>query len=83
MGIFTIFASVGDPSSWKNVYKRIDRLRRDAGLSWSELATLADIKMKTWMTGLNNSHPTDEELRKIAPVLGTTYEYLRYGTENI
>lgn len=69
-----------DPSSWQSVYKRINAKRKEAGLSWNQLAKLAGIKTATWMTGLPISHPTEEEVRKIAPVLNTTYEYLRYGT---
>ena len=69
-----------DPSSWQSVYKRINAKRKEAGLSWNQLAKQAGIKTATWMTGLPISHPTDEEVRKIAPVLNTTYEYLRYGT---
>lgn len=69
-----------DPSSWQSVYKRINAKRKEAGLSWNQLAKKAGIKTATWMTGLPISHPTDEEVRKIAPVLNTTYEYLRYGT---
>lgn len=75
---------VADPSSWSMVYQRIDQKRVEAGLSWSQLAKLAGIKMKTWMTGLPISHPTETEVRKIAavPQMNTTYEYLRYGTTN-
>lgn len=69
-----------DPSSWQSVYKRINAKRKEAGLSWNQLAKQAGIKTATWMTGLPISHPTEEEVRKIAPVLNTTYEYLRYGT---
>lgn len=69
-----------DPSSWQSVYKRINAKRKEAGLSWNQLAKKAGIKTATWMTGLPISHPTEEEVRKIAPVLNTTYEYLRYGT---
>lgn len=75
---------VADPSSWSMVYQRIDQKRTEAGLTWSQLAKLAGIKMKTWMTGLPISHPTDAEVHKIAdvPQMNTTYEYLRYGTTN-
>lgn len=74
---------VGNPSSWTNVYKRINEKRMAAGLSWNQLAALAEIKAKSWMTGLPTSHPTESEVHKIAnvPQMNTTYEYLRYGTE--
>ncbi|MBQ1778309.1 MAG: helix-turn-helix transcriptional regulator [Acidaminococcaceae bacterium] len=74
---------VGNPSSWANVYRRIDEKRREADLTWNQLAALAGIKVKSWMTGIPTSHPTENEVRKIAkvPQMNTTYEYLRYGTE--
>ena len=34
------------------------------------------------MTGIPTSMPTDKELRAIAPVLNTTYKYLKYGDED-
>ena len=74
---------VGNPSSWQNVYRRINEKRIEAGLTWNQLAALAGIKVKSWMTGLRTSHPTEAEVHKIAdvPQMNTTYEYLRYGTE--
>lgn len=72
---------MANEASWTKVYKRINRKREEAGLSWNELAERAGIPMKSWMTGLPISHPTDAEVRKIAPVLNTTYVYLRYGIE--
>lgn len=72
---------VVDQSSWKAVYKRINAKRKEAGLSWNQLAKQAGIKVATWMTGLAISHPSEDDVRKIAPVLNTTYEYLRFGTE--
>lgn len=70
-------------SSWSNVYKRINQKRVAADLSWNQLAALAGIKVKSWMTGIPTSHPTETEVHKIAavPEMNTTYEYLRYGTE--
>lgn len=74
---------VGNPSSWTNVYRRINEKRQEAGLTWNQLAALAGIKVKSWMTGLPTSHPTEAEVHAIAdvPQMNTTYEYLRYGTE--
>lgn len=74
---------VGNPSSWTNVYRRINEKRIEAGLTWNQLAALAGIKVKSWMTGLPTSHPTEIEVHKIAavPQMNTTYEYLRYGIE--
>lgn len=76
-------AKGNNASSWSNVYKRIDQKRIAADLSWNQLAALAGIKGKSWMTGIPTSHPTETEVHKIAgvPQMNTTYEYLRYGTE--
>lgn len=57
----------------------------DVQKSWNEIAHEAGIKISSWMTGIPTSNPTDEELKKLAPVLNTTYEWLKYGvreTEN-
>lgn len=57
----------------------------DVKKSWNEIAHEAGIKISSWMTGIPTSNPSDEEIRKIAPVLNTTYEWLKYGvreTEN-
>ena len=61
------------------VYKRILEKKKESGLTWDEIADEAQIPLKSWMTGLPTSKPTDEELHKLAPVLDTTYEYLKYG----
>lgn len=74
---------MANSASWNSVYKRINEKRKEAGLSWNQLASQAGIKMATWMTGLPISHPTDEEVRKIAPVVNSTYAYLRYGITDL
>jgi transcriptional regulator with XRE-family HTH domain len=61
------------------VYKRILQKKKESGLTWDEIAQKAKIKLGSWMTGLPTSSPTDEELQKIAPVLNTTFEWLKYG----
>lgn len=61
------------------VYKRILEKKKESGLTWDEIAKAAQIPLKSWMTGLPTSKPTDVELHKMAPVLNTTYEYLKYG----
>jgi len=63
------------------VYKRILEAKKQVGKTWDEIAKEAGIKLGSWMTGLPTSSPTDKELRKIAPVLNTTYEWLKYGRE--
>lgn len=76
---------MANSASWTNVYKRINAKRKGAGLSWNQLAEKAGIKMATWMTGLPISHPTEEEVHKIAnvPEMNTTYAYLRYGITDL
>ena len=63
------------------VYKRILEKKKESGLTWDEIAKAAQIPLKSWMTGLPTSKPTDEELKKLAPVLKTKYEYLKNGKE--
>lgn len=62
-----------------DLFKRINTKKKEAKLTWDEIAKKAHIRLGTWMTGLPTSAPTDEELRKLAPVLNTTYEYLKNG----
>ena len=62
-----------------DVFKRIMQKKVESKLSWDEITKKAGIKMSSWMTGLPVSSPKDEELKKIAPVLGTTYKYLKTG----
>lgn len=61
------------------VFKRIREKKMELKLTWEEIAKAAGIKMASWMTGLPTSSPSDSDLRKIAPVLGTTYKWLKYG----
>lgn len=63
------------------IFKRVLEKKKEAGLTWDQLAKAAHIKLASWMTGLPSSNPTDEELKKIAPVLNTTFKYLKYGKE--
>lgn len=61
------------------MYRRIMAKKKEAGLTWDEITHKAHIRLGTWMTGLPTSKPTDEELHKLAPVLNTTYEFLKNG----
>lgn len=65
--------------SWSQVFKRVSAARIGKGWTWDELAKKAGIRVKSWMTGIPATHPTDAEVRKIAAAVGTTYEWLRYG----
>ena len=62
------------------LYKRIYKKKKEAGLTWDQLAKAAHIPVSSWMTGLAHFKPTDDEIRKMAPVLKTNYEWLKYGT---
>lgn len=61
------------------VYKRVLKCKEKSGKTWDQIAKEAGIPVASWMTGVPTSQPTDAELRKMAPVLNTTYEYLKYG----
>lgn len=63
------------------MFKRIHEKKNEAELTWEEIAKAAHIRLGTWMTGIPTGKPTDEELKKMAPVLNTTFEYLKYGTD--
>ena len=63
------------------VFKRVMKKKVESGLTWDEIAGRAGIPVASWMTGIPTSSPTDDDLRKIAPVLNTTYEWLKYGRE--
>ena len=60
-------------------FKRILRLKESLDLTWNEIAKRAGIPVSSWMTGVPTSTPSDDEMRKLAPVLETTYEYLKNG----
>ena len=64
-----------------DLYKRISEKKKEAGLTWDQIAKTAHIRLGTWMTGIPTSKPNDEEIRRLAEVLNTTYEYLKNGKE--
>ena len=64
-----------------DLFKRINTKKKEAKLTWDEIAKSAHIRLGTWMTGLPTSAPTDEELKRLAPVLNTTYKYLKDGEQ--
>lgn len=63
----------------RDVFRRIMEKKVASGLGWDEIARIAGIRVSTWMTGIPNCNPTDEEIKKIAPVLKTTYKWLKEG----
>ena len=60
-------------------FKRILKLKEALDLTWNEIAKRAGIPISSWMTGVPTSIPSDDEMRKLAAVLETTYEYLKNG----
>ena len=63
------------------IYKRILEKKIESGRDWDLIAAEARIKVASWMTGIPTMTPSDKDLRKLAPVLNTTYQYLKYGRE--
>lgn len=68
-----------DYKGMTEIFKRIIQKKIESRLEWNEIAAKAGIKISSWMTGIPTSNPTDDDIRKIAPVLGTTFEWLKYG----
>ena len=63
----------------RKTVKNILKAKKEAELTWDEIAARANIPVSSWMTGVPYALPTEEEVRKIAPVLKTTYEALVGG----
>ena len=61
------------------MYMRILDKKKESGMTWNQIAATAGIRIASWMTGVDYDQPTDADLRAIAPVLSTTYNYLKYG----
>lgn len=62
-----------------NVFLRIMEKKHEVGKTWDEVVKEAKIPLKSWMAGISSDSPTDKELKALAPVLNTTYEWLKYG----
>ena len=60
-------------------FKRILQRKEAIGLTWDEIALVAGIPVSSWMTGVPTSVPSDDEMEKLAPVLNTTFGYLKHG----
>ena len=61
------------------VFKRILEKKKESGKTWDQIAKEAQIRVASWMTGIPTMSPRDDELKTLAPVLNTTYEYLKNG----
>lgn len=63
----------------ESVFSRVIKKKSESKLTWNEIARKAHIGLSSWMCGVPYAKPSDKELRKIAPVLNTTFEYLKFG----
>lgn len=61
------------------VFMRILEKKKESKMTWDQIAHEAKIPVSSWMTGLPTTQPSDDELKKLAPVLNTTYEWLKNG----
>lgn len=61
------------------VFSRILQKKKESGKTWDQLHAETGVPLASWMTGLPTTSPSDEDLRKLASALNTTYEYLKYG----
>lgn len=62
-----------------DIFRRVMEKKHEVMKSWDEVVFEAEIPLRSWMTGIMTSNPTDAELKAIAPVLNTTFEWLKYG----
>lgn len=60
----------------RKTVRKIAQLKKEAEMTWDELAARAGIPVSSWMAGTPAFLPSEDEVRKIAAVLGTTYEAL-------
>ena len=72
---------------WVAFYNRVlqkGREKYNKKLPWDTLAKEAKIRSGSWMVNAGSCKrkpPMEEEIRKIADALGTSYEWLLYGEE--
>lgn len=72
---------------WVAFYNRVlqkGREKYNKKLPWSSIAKDAGLKLGSWMVdagSCNRKPPKEEEIRKIADVLDTSYEWLLYGED--
>lgn len=63
----------------RKTVKNILAAKKASGKGWDQVAAEAGIPVASWMTGAPYTQPTEEEVRKLAPVLNTTFEALTGG----
>lgn len=66
-------------TSSTSIFLRVMEKKHEVKKSWDEIVKEANIPLRSWMTGIPATSPTDKELQALAPVLNTTYEWLKYG----
>lgn len=62
-----------------DIFIRIMEKKHEVEKTWDEVVKEAKIPLKSWMVGISSDSPTDKELKALAPVLNTTYEWLKNG----
>lgn len=73
--------------NWVAFYKRVRQKGQEkygCKIPWNYLAKDAGIMTGSWMVSADSckrTPPTEEEIRKIADALGTSYEWLLYGED--
>ena len=75
-----IFTKLLTKQGATSVYLRCEEVRQETGLSWSKFAKKAGLPLRSWMTGVPTTNPTDAELQAIATTYGVNFEWLKYGT---
>lgn len=67
----------------QSIGDRVRKARKDLGLSQSELAKRLKIAQATIANLENDRNKNSKHLNQIAQILNTSYEFLRYGDQNV
>ena len=63
----------------EKIFRRVLEKKIESGLTWDQVHTKTGIPLASWMTGTPGTKISDGDLKRLAPVFNTTYEYLKYG----
>ena len=63
----------------QQILRRILDKKIESGKTWDEIHREGEIPLASWMAGTPGTKPSDDDLKKLAKVFNTTYEYLKYG----
>ena len=63
----------------EKVFKRVLEKKIETGLTWDQIHDKTGVPLASWMTGMPGTTPSDGDLKKLAPIFNTTYEYLKHG----